>query len=141
MSQVGASESKREFLIRLHAEPLAAQIAVDKIPLVGNPAELRVAAGSEHLIEVTLKGYLAVTRTLHFERETTLEFALVAEQPGVPAPATKKESPIARSQAKGTGRTARSTHADSNGASNRENPCETPFYYKDGIKVYKPECL
>ncbi len=140
-AQVGAPDGKRELLIRLHAEPPAAQISVDKTPLVGNPAELRVAAGSEHLVEVALKGYLTVTRKLHFDRETTIEFALIAAPPSVPASATNKMPSSTRSHVPKPGRTSRLAPTDSAGASESEDLCQTPFYYKDGIKVYKPECL
>lgn len=130
--------SPSELLIRLRAEPVSAHFVVDSNLLEGNPTMLRVPSGSEHQLEVTAPGYLALTRKLRFERETTLEFALVADNPPVPASARKTPA-LSAPHSTRKARAART--ADRESVPPSEDPCETPFYFKDGIKVYKPECF
>lgn len=152
--------------LRIKAEPQAAQISVDGVMVTGNPAIVDVAAGNEHLVEVAQQGYATLMRRLRVERETNLEFALVPESVAkgpnsvaglaptaiarkvnsvvsAPAPpselaaATSSESVVVPSSESA----ATPSSASAAGAVEREGHCAVPFYFKDGIKSYKPECL
>lgn len=142
-TRVESTAEKSELLIQLHAEPIRARIVFDGRPLDGNPTEQRVANGSEHVVEVTLPGYRTVSRKLRFDRETTLEFALVEDSSAAAAPtSTPKKSPASpRSTAAKTGRASQTASTASAGDPQKADPCEPPFYFKDGIKTYKAECL
>lgn len=141
--------------LRIKAEPRGAQISVDGALVTGNPAMVDVAAGHEHLVEVAQQGYSTLMRRLRVERETSVEFSLVPESVvresnnlAMPAPA-RKANPVAsvhpNVSVSGPPTSSESVPTASSesvsGSTEREDPCAVPFYFKDGIKSYKPECL
>lgn len=158
--ELAAVSSREDVLLRLHAEPSQAKIRLDAQVLPGNPAEVRVAPGTEHTVEISFPGYRTLTRNFRFDHETSLELALVPEEP---APATsssaaavssKPPPPVRAGTAKGRSRaldapdakqqaapTEPSEQKAERAAPTEDDPCAVPFYFSNGIKTYKPECL
>jgi hypothetical protein len=162
--------------VRLRTTPETALVSMDATPITQIPREVRVAAGSEHLFQVTLPNYQTIHRQLRIESDTTIEFDMaptpepdaspearpnvsgepVADEPPLrnvtrmarmpaqqvptePAP-TEPVPPhedVAADQA--TPEPPAGTRAEPTPA--YDDPCQPPFYFKNGIKTYKPECL
>ncbi|MGE5784815.1 MAG: serine/threonine protein kinase, partial [Myxococcales bacterium] len=176
-----AVSGPHDVLLRLHAEPPQARIRLDGLPQPGNPTEVRVAAGSEHTIEISLQGYRTLTRKFRFDHETSLELALVVERPPVAASTSAVPAPMTPQPARAGATKSRSNAPDTDdldakkhtlspadgarsadakkhateteaatataeskprvSASPDDDPCAVPFYFSNGIKTYKPECL
>jgi len=108
--------------------------------VAGNPAVIRVAKASEHLVTVSLDGYRTASHRNRFERDSSLEFVLGASGP---------DTTVHRTEASNTKPEARveSFHprvaplvATPNQAAAVAS-CQNPFYFDHGIKTFKPECL
>jgi len=123
--------------IRLTAAPAAASLSVDGNPLSGNPALLTVATDSrDHEVRATLAGHEPYVKIVRFERDLALEIML---QP-VATLASPAESALKPSKpAVSSGRSSAKYPAS---ASKKPSAnCDPPFYFENGIKVYKPGCL
>lgn len=127
--------------LRFSAVPLAARLTLDGKSLESNPAALTVAPDAQdHEIRAELAGFETFTKTVRFDRDASLEIMLQqipmpepepepSATPSEPTPATHKAH-----HGKATKPAVTSTK-QSGGA------CDPPFYFENGIKVYKPNCL
>ncbi len=131
--------------IQLAASPAVATLAVDGNPLRENPASLtETADGRDHEIRATLIGYETYSKTVRFERDLSLEIMLQpsAASAGTAATATSANSADTTAATKAIAVTAsKVTRAPAAGAKRTKLNCDPPFYFENGIKVYKPGCL
>ena len=107
-------------------------------PVSGNPAVLEVTAdGLDHEVRAVAASYLPAVRKIRFEQDLSLEFALEPEQPAEPVASPSQSTP---SDSSGTAPAPppRPRPLRSRRSSARCNP---PFYFDNGIKTFKPECL
>jgi hypothetical protein len=123
----------------LAATPSTASLAVDGRTLTENPASLTVGVDDrDHEIRATLAGYEPYVRTVRFERDLSLDIMLQpSASPAVPSP----ELPSAaapRPAVKGGRSLPRAPVPITKSA---KPNCDPPFYFDNGIKVYKPGCL
>ncbi len=137
-----APAAPAQIQIRLTATPAAADLAIDGNPLSGNPALLTVAADShDHEVRATLAGHEPYVKTVRFERDLALEIMLQA-LPTAASSASAPSEPSAKSS-KGhaySGRVPVKVPPPVVGKKPNAN-CDPPFYFENGIKVYKPGCL
>ena len=121
--------------IRISAAPPSATLSVDGRVLEGNPAALTVPPDTlEHEIRATLDGYEVYKETARFERDLSLEIML-RPTPAEPAPSA---STSAMSVSPQPANNPRRAPAESK---KPKSNCNPPFYFENGIKVYKPDCL
>ena len=138
--------AQNELKLQVLAYPTNAEIFVDGTLAAGNPAVIRVAKESEHLVTVALDGYRTASRRDRFEHDSSLEFVLGASEPDTTAhrPDTSNAKPEARGASlhpRVAPPVAAVTPVAAPDRAAAEAPCESPFYFQDGIKTYKPECL
>jgi eukaryotic-like serine/threonine-protein kinase len=127
--------------IRLTATPAAADLTIDGNPLSGNPALLTVAADTQdHEVRATLAGYEPYLRTVRFERDLSLEIML-QPLPAAVTSATASNEPSGKTPKANPsfGRNIRVPAVPVKKPVNAN--CDPPFYFENGIKVYKPGCL
>lgn len=131
--------------LSIDVTPRDARITVDGKPVSGNPAVSNVTVGSEHVVRVEREGYLPSERNVQVNDNLAMNVNLApSEQPEAVAPAPPKAEPRAQagrvvrraphaapSAAKAAPSTGRDTSKD----------CDPPFYFKGGIKTYKPGCI
>ncbi len=133
--------------LSIDVTPRDARISVDGRQVTGNPAVSNVTVGSEHIVRVEREGYLPSERSVQVNDNLAMNVNLApTEQPeaeAVPPAATKVEGRtqagrvvhraprVAASAPKATPSAARDTSKD----------CDPPFYFKGGIKTYKPGCI
>src|SRR5512145_2648555 len=124
--------------IRLTATPTSAALAVDGNPLSGNPALLTVPSDTrDHEIRATLAGHEPYVRNVKFERDLSLEIML---QP-LPAP-TASVAPEVSAKPTIRGHSGpRPVRPVVIPPKKPASNCDPPFYFENGIKVYKPGCL
>jgi serine/threonine-protein kinase len=134
-AQAAGSSRPTQVQVRLMASPAQAILTVDGNPVSGNPATLTVPHDqADHEIRATLSGYEPALRTVKFDRDLSLEILLNA----LPAPAASVEpSPKAPKGPSPAVTRPRGGGAPKPAAGN----CDPPFYFENGIKVYKPGCL
>ena len=121
--------------IRISAAPPGAELSVDGRALEGNPAILTAPADSlEHEIRATLVGYEVYRETVRFERDLSLEIML---RP-TPAEPAASASTVATSTSP---KPAENPRHQSPESKKPKLNCNPPFYFDNGIKVYKPDCL
>ncbi|HEY5955421.1 MAG TPA: PEGA domain-containing protein, partial [Polyangiaceae bacterium] len=151
-SQPVAALAATELRVQLRTTPAGARIAMDSTTLAGNPIEVRITPGSEHVFEVTLANYRTVTRKLRIDAETTIDFELLADTPADDESSVRQSTPTRRAKAARTVAVVpASTEVSPDGTAADpvsseavpayDDPCQPPFYFKAGIKMYKPECL
>jgi eukaryotic-like serine/threonine-protein kinase len=126
--------------IVVRATPPEAAIEIDGNDRGQAPVAVEVKADAQdHSIRATAAGYQPEVRTLKFSRDLEVEISLEKLLPKVdPAPSRtiavtappRYEPPhhVIVPKPKGT-------------ASAEESPCNPPFYFSNGIKTFKPECL
>jgi serine/threonine-protein kinase len=134
-----AAPGATKIQVRLAATPSTASLAVDGRTLTENPASLTVGVDDrDHEIRATLAGYEPYVRTVRFERDLSLDIMLQpSASPAVPSP----ELPSAaapRPAVKGGRSLPRAPVPITKSA---KPNCDPPFYFDNGIKVYKPGCL
>jgi serine/threonine-protein kinase len=139
--------------IVVRARPPAAAIEVDGKPFGTRSATLRVLPDAgEHSIRITAPGYATETRVVSFDRDRELDISLrelVAEPEAVraaekPAPSASAPSPRPRAPAARVPSVRApqvTTSAPPSASTTPGDACKPPYYFKDGIKTYKPECL
>jgi serine/threonine-protein kinase len=128
--------------LSIEAKPRGARVLVDDEPIAGNPASVNVPRGSAHSIRLELEGYESSERTVVVDGDMTLTIELARES----AVAQEVPDPVDSGSTR-----ARKTRGrvPSNVASPLAKPVETergdgcspPYFFKDGIKTYKPECI
>jgi eukaryotic-like serine/threonine-protein kinase len=138
----GSAAAPTQIQVRLAATPLAAAFDIDGKPLAGNPAALLLPSdGNEHEVRATLAGYEPVVKRMRFDRDFSLEISLqpvpetVASAVALPADSASSQS--TKDHAGGH----KTIHTTTGGTRKPTPNCEQPFYYENGIKVYKPECI
>jgi hypothetical protein len=128
--------------LRIDVTPRDARVFVDERLIAGNPAVASVSAGAEHVIRIERDGYEPTLRRLVVTDDLQLDISLPAlEAAGAPA---------ASGTAKGKGRVrawgrvplgaAPPTSTPPSAAAAGKN-CDPPYYFANGNKTYKPECI
>ena len=142
--------------IVVRAHPAVATIEIDGKSVGTRSATLRVLPDArEHTIRISSAGHATETRVLSFDRDRELDISL-RELAVEAAPEPARASPSASSRSGAS--PVRPTRGVVPGArpiapaapvlppappstdTSGEN-CKPPYYFKDGIKTYKPECL
>jgi serine/threonine-protein kinase len=132
--------------VRIHvrAFPPEAAIEIDgKLAGAGAATLTPTAESAEHLVRATAPGYATKTQTVSFDRNRDVEIRLepaasaAATAPAVAPPATP---PSATVHVVAPTAPRRAVPPKRKGTS-EENPCTPPYYFVNGIKTYRPECL
>jgi serine/threonine-protein kinase len=128
-----------QIAVRVTATPAGAVLTVDGNPLSGNPALLTVPVDSrDHQIRASLAGYEPYLKTVRFDHDMSLEITL--QQPL--APATSASSANDKASTKLTaGTSGKKLGTVAAGGKKKGADCNPPFYFENGIKVYRPGCL
>jgi serine/threonine-protein kinase len=146
--------------IVVHARPPTASIEVDGVAVGMRTATVRVLPDAvEHTLRITAPGHATETRLVPFDRDRELDISLRELPTGtvdpVPLPEpsappsgrpSRMSAPIVRAPVRrvppSTGTTASTPASQPASATTSESDaCKPPYYFKDGIKTYKPECL
>jgi serine/threonine protein kinase len=131
--------------LRVMAEPKRSQILVDGQLAKENPATIRLSRGETHEILVRHEGFQTASRKVQLDRDTSLDFVLSPEVPTqasgssliTKAPLNDKK-PVRPRQVAAKEESPVTVAPET---SPPGDPCSCPFYFQNGIKVYKPECL
>lgn len=141
--------------LTIRSSPGDATVLLDGRRVLGNPPQLQVSTGSEHSLRVERAGYDTEERRVRVEGDTTLHIELRA-RPSADTesdPQEKaKESPQKSAPRRSLVRRAAPVHPQppalepprSVASARPATPaksCDPPFYFDDGIKIYKPECI
>lgn len=136
-----APAAPTQIQIRLTATPAAASLTVDGNPLSGNPALLTVAADShDHEVRASLVGYEPYVKTIRFERDLALEIMLQPQATAAASATTTSETGAKQSKSNVAAGKVPARPPVVAGKKPNAN-CDPPFYFENGIKVYKPACL
>lgn len=132
------AEAHRSVSLRISVVPREAVVSVDNWPTHENPVLLRLPQDHlDHEVRAVLSGYESITRFVRLDSDLSLDLVLRKASPEVEskthvdvgvAPPTRQSSPPANREALRSAPTA-------NGA------CNPPYYFKDGVKLFRPECL
>jgi hypothetical protein len=122
--------------LRISTRPSDARVFVDGAEITGRPAVVDVPAGSEHSVRVQREGYETSERMIHVGENVELNIELSAKPtPSAPAPARadrRKTDARVAPQRGGAGPVK---------APAAQNNCDPPYYFVNGNKTYKPECI
>jgi hypothetical protein len=129
----------RSVQLQLFALPLEANLSVDGKAISGNPVVLEVPRDQKpHEIRAFSPGYVPTVKTIRFDRDLSLEIALQKVSVDPAATASVNRSAVPRPGrpgiAHGPVRVPPKVEAT-------PAPCDPPFYFENGIKLYKPGCL
>lgn len=128
--------------ISVRVTPAESTIELDGKQVGIGEATLAMAADSaEHQLTLAAPGYVRSTRTLKFDRAQDLNVALERESAAMPAPELQVPSATSRRQVAPAARRGAGAPRESRPAPAAESPCDPPYFFKGGIKTYKPECL
>ena len=131
--------------ITITARPEGARVFVDDELVVGNPAIVKVPHGSAHTIRLEYEGHESSERAVVADADTSLTIELAPESSAAPASPLASESAPSRSR-----RTRQRTpafvatpaaNAPVKSAAVGKAQCDPPYYFSEGIKKYKPECI
>jgi serine/threonine-protein kinase len=124
--------------VHVEAHPERAELWLDGKKLASNPAKLELARSAmDHELRATCEGCVEQIRPLRTDRDRRVTLQLGEARPTSKtvesAPAPQKVSALPR----------RLTPPPSApvAAAPRSADCTLPFYFLDGVKVYRPECL
>jgi hypothetical protein len=122
--------------LRISARPNDARVFVDGSEVAGSPAVVNVPTGSQHAVRVEREGYETSERTIRVSENVELNVELSAK-PSASTPAAAppdKQSAGARvAPQRGAAAPAKALPAQKN--------CDPPYYFVNGNKTYKPECI
>jgi serine/threonine-protein kinase len=122
--------------VTVRAMPAEAKIEVDGADRGSGTSSFDVAPDNrEHAIHVSAQGYAPEERTVQFSRDLQVDISL--EKLNVAAAASEAASaasPSSRATPRGVARPKPSAAA-------AESTCTPPYYFSNGIKTFKPECL
>ncbi len=125
-----SAAAPRSVMISMSVTPRSATLTVDGKPVSGNPAVLEVPADPmDHEVRAVAATYLPALRKIRFDRDLSLEIALEPEAP--PPPVTSLSQPAPSVPHRTTAHRPPKPNAR----------CNPPFYFENGIKTFKPECL
>lgn len=129
--------STTEVEVHLAVFPIGATLSLDGRTLLDNPAVLTVIPDTrEHEIRATMRGYETYSKTVRFERDLSLDIMLqAANAPTTPTASDSTKSNASTLSVKGGVRRPAAA-----GKKEKTN-CSPPFYFDNGIKVFKPDCL
>jgi serine/threonine-protein kinase len=131
--------------ITITARPEGARVFVDDEPVVGNPAVVKVPHGSAHAIRLELEGHESSERAVVVDADTSLTIELTPESSAsAPSPIAPESAPSGSRRTRQrnpafVARPAPSGPAKSGTADKAK--CDPPYYFSEGIKTYKPECI
>jgi serine/threonine protein kinase len=132
-----AANERAERTLTIRAVPVDARVIVDDRPALGNPASVNVMPSSEHVLLVQAPGYESTERHVRVENDTSV---MVELQPRAPS-ADDEPGTLPRPAPKRTA-SSRAKPASSASVPEPEKPsCDPPYYFLDGIKTYRPECI
>jgi serine/threonine protein kinase len=156
-SEIAAAPASARLLFRV--KPPEARIEIDGRQRGSGDVDIAVPADAlQHRVVISAPGYTQASRLVPFQGDQYLEFQLV------PAPAASSTTseraadahdardPKQDVERKAARRAGASTHAaevsaaatPSASAAGPEPPearCSPPYYFKDGVKTYREECL
>jgi serine/threonine-protein kinase len=144
--------------------PAQARVEIDGTPRGTGHFEITVPADtSDHRVVVSAPGHASASRLVRFDREQTLDFTLLPEPAATPAPSepdsstsASNDTPESGSEASKSGRKSRRAAPAPRRASPTEPKtaapepekttqtpadCDPPYYFKNGVKTYRSECL
>ncbi|HET9930967.1 MAG TPA: serine/threonine-protein kinase [Polyangiaceae bacterium] len=132
--------------LTIDATPRDARITVDGALVPGNPAVSNVTAGSEHVVRVEREGFQPSERRVQVNANLAMNVSLAAieREPDTAPPVVSKAEPhatagrVVRRVARPAASTPKATPSAARDAS---KDCDPPFYFKGGIKTYKPGCI
>ena len=128
--------------LSIEAKPAGARVLVDDEPVAGNPAVVSVPRGSTHTIRLELEGYESSQRSIVVESDASISIELAPEAASAAARPSASDSAPSRSRRQ-LGRAPAVVGkpvAPSPAASAKPN-CNPPYYFSEGIKTYKTECI
>jgi hypothetical protein len=124
--------------VRLTTSPNGATLTVDGYTLSGNPALLTAPADTrDHDVRATLAGYEPFQKVVRFERNLSLEIKL---QP-LADPTSPSNSATVTDAAAGRVTFGKKDHSSVVSGKKAKVNCDPPFYFDNGIKMYKPGCV
>jgi serine/threonine-protein kinase len=126
--------------VRVRVVPPEAAIEIDGKPSGIGTATLNATADAAvHSVRASAPGYMSKTQELGFDRNQELDLRLekVVVTP-VPVPVS---SATARASAPVVAPSRRAVPSPRHKGGADENPCSPPYYFVNGIKTYRPECL
>jgi serine/threonine-protein kinase len=138
--------------LAVNVNPKHARVLIDDITLSGDPPTMQIAHGSEHVLRIELDGFRTDKRNITVDSDTTLDIELQKLAAAPPLAATSAEPDTAESTQASKPAKPRAfvprrakpkppaTAAASSPKTTTAN-CTPPYYFKDGIKTFKPECI
>jgi serine/threonine protein kinase len=121
--------------VSIRATPPRARLFLDDTPLAGNPFNGEVASDSgHHSVHAEAPGYQPHTRAVTLATPLDLKVdlqpaaAVSAAVPATGRPLLTKGAPV-------------SVSATNEPAASSTRSCRPPFYFVEGIKYFRPECL
>ena len=143
------SDGRAWIQVRISVYPPNALLTIDGEAVYENPALLETRVDErDHEVIAKLPGYETVVRRLRFDYDISLDLVL---KPSAPPPAASSSAVVdavpSDADHKGVGAaTGSSRRATSNARKPAPRPgqadnCSPPYYFKDGIKKFKPNCL
>ncbi len=144
--------------LTITARPSDARVFVDNSEISGRPPSVKVPAGSEHVVRVERDGYEPSERSVKVNEELSLSVDLVAkaEPSAAPEPGQKSKSSARAAQPRAVAPAAAPPAAPAVAPpaaptvappaaprvpAHAEKKCDPPFYFVNGNKTYKPECI
>jgi eukaryotic-like serine/threonine-protein kinase len=129
--------------VRLSVTPPEARITVDGKPLASNPAQLDVPIDQlDHQVRTVASGYAPSARQIRFERDLALELVLEKLGPQLTASTVPSAPAPTVSAGRSAGSQPRSPRPPRTSSPSGKGPgCSPPFYFENGIKVFKPQCI
>lgn len=130
--------------LTIAARPSDARLFVDGSEVSGNPAAIDVPAGSEHTVRVEREGYEPSERVVSVKDNVTLDIELapkVAADEGTPSESAAHSEAKPKSAAQKASRRHVPSAAAPRPTAREQKNCEPPFYFVNGNKTYKPECI
>jgi eukaryotic-like serine/threonine-protein kinase len=128
--------------IQVRAAPPEAVVEIDGRDRGPTPVALSVTADEQsHSIRASAPGYLPEVRILDFSRDLEVDIALQKLAP------TAERTPIGTPAASASSRYEAPRRVfvvapkPKGAASAEESQCTPPYYFTNGIKTFKPECL
>jgi len=126
-------------VLTVRVVPSSASIAVDGRPIAGNPAVVDVAPSSEHLIKATADGFAQSERRVVVDNDTSVMVELQPQGQTQPSPS---EAQLRTSPRRGAGRRPEARPDGTGETPTTDKPsCDPPYYFTNGIKTYRPECI
>jgi serine/threonine protein kinase len=135
--------------LRIEVTPSDARVFVDDAPVAGHPALASVPAGSEHVVRVEREGHESTLRKITVTEDVQLDIALAPEPVATDVAPSASGSPSKGRVRYVPGRVMRgpaATPAPAASAATAPAPaaaanCDPPYYFSNGNKTYKPECI